>query len=187
MVPIASIVTNYKGAGPEERLDMIFTNFPNFIGIVDGYTEGLVHLIASERRYNRRNKNGNPGIRIQKSRNSDITSDTSCENIMIRDSLRSCNLTEDILADTDMENRIRFEKDMLTLQMMRQEYDVVKAQMNALNKDEHLVLREYLCEGKDIVEIADNAGIAYESARQRIRRAKRKLKSYVIPFMREQI
>lgn len=71
--------------------------------------------------------------------------------------------------------------------MMRQEFDVVKAHMKALNKDEHFVLQEYFCEGKDIVEIADEAGIAYESARQRIRRAKRKLKSYVIPFMREQI
>ncbi len=187
MVPKVNIVTNYKGSAPEERLDIIFTNFPNFIGIVDGYTEGLVHLIASERRYNRRNKNGNPGIRIQKSGNSDITSDTACENILIRDSLRACKLTEDVLADTDMEDRIRFEKDMLTLQMMRQEFDVVKAHMKALNKDEHFVLREYFCEGKDIVEIADEAGIAYESARQRIRRAKRKLKSYVIPFMREQI
>ncbi len=187
MVSKASIVTNYKCSGPDERLDIIFTNFPNFIGIVDGYTEGLVHLIASERSYNRRNRNGNPGIRIQSSSNSDITSDTACENVMIRDSLKACNLTEDILADTDLEDSIRFEKDMLTLQMMRREYDVVKAQMNALNKDERFVLREYFSEGKDITAIADEVGIAYESARQRIRRAKRKLKSYVIPFMREQI
>lgn len=83
MVPKASIVTIYKGSGRDEKLDIIFTNFPNFIGIVDGYTEGLVHLIASERSYNRRHKNGNPGIRIQKSGKSDITSDTACENIMI--------------------------------------------------------------------------------------------------------
>jgi hypothetical protein len=39
MIPKASIVTNYKYSGPDERLDIIFTYFTNFIGIVDGYTE----------------------------------------------------------------------------------------------------------------------------------------------------
>ena len=151
MIPKASIVTNYKGSAPEERLDIIFTNFPNFIGIVDGYTEGLVHLIASERSYNRKHKNGNPGIRIQKSGNSDITSDTACENVMIRDSLRACKLTEDVLADTDMEDKIRFEKDMLTLQMMRQEFDVVKAHMKAINRTNTLYFRSIFVRVKTLL------------------------------------
>ena len=41
MVAKASIIKNYAKADAAEKVDIICKNYPNFIGIVDGYTEGL--------------------------------------------------------------------------------------------------------------------------------------------------
>ena len=49
MVAKASIIEIYAKADAAGRVDIICKNYSNFIGIVDGYTEGLRYMIESEK------------------------------------------------------------------------------------------------------------------------------------------
>ena len=53
MVAKASIIKNYAKADAAGKVDIICKNYSNFIGIVDGYTEGLCYMIENEKAYNR--------------------------------------------------------------------------------------------------------------------------------------
>ena len=54
MVAKASIIEIYARADAAGRVGIICKNYSNFIGIVDGYTEGLRYMIESEKAYNRK-------------------------------------------------------------------------------------------------------------------------------------
>ena len=78
MVAKASIIEIYARADAAGRVDIICKNYSNFIGIVDGYTEGLRYMIESEKAYNRKKNHGDLGVRVQTSGiHSDITADTA--------------------------------------------------------------------------------------------------------------
>lgn len=49
MVAKVSIIKNYEKADVAGKVDIICKNYSNFIGIVDGYTEGLRYMIESEK------------------------------------------------------------------------------------------------------------------------------------------
>lgn len=83
MVAKASIIKNYAKADAAEKVDIICKNYSNFIGIVDGYTEGLCYMIENEKVYNRKQSRGDLGVRVQTSgMHSDITADTAISNVM---------------------------------------------------------------------------------------------------------
>lgn len=67
MVAKASIIEIYAKADAAGRVDIICKNYSNFIGIVDGYTEGLRYMIESEKAYNRKKNHGDLGVRVQTS------------------------------------------------------------------------------------------------------------------------
>lgn len=67
MVAKASIIEIYARADAAGRVDIICKNYSNFIGIVDGYTEGLRYMIESEKAYNRKKNHGDLGVRVQTS------------------------------------------------------------------------------------------------------------------------
>lgn len=49
MVAKASIIKSYEKADAAGKVDIICKNYSNFIGIVDGYTEGLRYMIRRDR------------------------------------------------------------------------------------------------------------------------------------------
>ena len=67
MVAKASIIKNYAKADAAGKVDIICKNYSNFIGIVDGYTEGLCYMIENEKAYNRKQGRGDLGVRVQTS------------------------------------------------------------------------------------------------------------------------
>ena len=54
----------YAWADVAGRVDIICKNYSNFIGIVDGYTEGLRYMIESEKAYNRKKMGFSQGVDI---------------------------------------------------------------------------------------------------------------------------
>ena len=187
MAARANIVKIYATAIPTKRIDIILMNYSNFTDIVDGHREGLFHVISSEKAYNRMASNGDLGIRVQKSGRSDITADTAIDNVTIRESIKACDFSGDLLEDTDQDEEAPLRYEILTLQMMQEEYDVVTAQLQALRRKESRLLFQYLLGEKEIQEIAEEEGITYESAKQKLKRVRNKLKMNVTPFMREQL
>ena len=64
MVAKASIIEIYARADAAGKVDIICKNYSNFIGIVDGYTEGLRYMIESEKAYNRKKMGFSQGVDI---------------------------------------------------------------------------------------------------------------------------
>ena len=49
MIAMANIVKIYADSDLANKVDTIFKHYPNFIGIVDSYTEGLRYMIENEK------------------------------------------------------------------------------------------------------------------------------------------
>ena len=64
---------------------------------------------------------------------------------------------------------------------------VLEAQLKALKRDEAELLNQYLEGDKDIQDIAEDKGISYDAAKQKLSRVRKRLKSNVTPFMRESL
>ena len=60
-----NLIKAYTGATNEKRIDIIIKNYTEFIGIVDGYTDGLRYMIENEKESNYRQSVGDLGVRIQ--------------------------------------------------------------------------------------------------------------------------
>ena len=44
-----NLIRVYTGATSEKRIDIIIKNYTKFVGIVDGYTDGLRYMIECEK------------------------------------------------------------------------------------------------------------------------------------------
>lgn len=184
MMARANIVTNYAKADAAKRVDIICKNYPNFMGIVDGYTEGLCYMIENEKAYNRAQAKGDLGIRVQSSGlHSDITADTAIGNVITKDAIIACDFSGDVLEGVD--RRAVYQADAFTLRQMRLDYALFNKQLPILSDNERRVFMEYLSGEKEIGQIAEDEKIMYESALQKVRRAKVKMKKQMLCFLEE--
>lgn len=182
MVARASIIKNYAKADAAGKVDIICKNYPNFIGIVEGYTEGLCYMIENEKAYNRKQSRGDLGVRVQTSgMYSDITADTAISNVITKDAIIACDFSGDVLEGVDRVEE--FQRDAYTLRRMRTDFELFNSQLCILGKNESRIFRDYLSGEKDIGDIAEEEGIQYESAAQKVRRAKVKIKVQMIGFL----
>lgn len=60
-----NLIRVYTGATSEKRIDIIIKNYTKFIGIVDGYTDGLRYMIECEKESSHRQSVGDLGVRVQ--------------------------------------------------------------------------------------------------------------------------
>ena len=58
-----NLIRVYTGATSEKRIDIIIKNYTKFIGIVDGYTNGLRYMIECEKESSRRQSAWDSGNR----------------------------------------------------------------------------------------------------------------------------
>ena len=66
---------------------------------------------------------------------------------------------------------------------MRADYELFNRQLSILGREESRIFRGYLTGEKAIGDIAAEEGIQYESAAQRVRRAKVKIKIQMVGFL----
>ena len=182
MVAKASIIKNYAKADAAGKVDIICKNYSNFIGIVDGYTEGLCYMIENEKAYNRKQSRGDLGVRVQTSGvHSDVTADTAISNVITKDAIIACDFSGDVLEGVDRGEE--FQRDAYTLRCMRADFALFNRQLGILSGNELRIFKGYLSGEKDIGDIAEEEGIQYESAAQKVRRAKVKIKVQMIGFL----
>ncbi|MBE5870617.1 MAG: hypothetical protein E7294_05105 [Lachnospiraceae bacterium] len=181
-----SIVRRYSSSNPMERISIICEHYENFSGIVDSFEIGVFHMISSEKAYNRQSRRADLGVRIQSGNGySDRTGDQAVENVMIKDAMKECDFSGDLLKDTDDSEKHR--RDILTIQMMREEFDVLEAHLKALKKKEYRIFYSYLTGEKEIADIADEEHMLCESARNKISKTKKQLTQEILPFFRESL
>ena len=156
------LVEAYGNSNPHERFLLIYKNYSIFPQLVDCYETGLFNRILFEVEYNRRKKNDDDlGVRIQTSHRSDPTAAKAIEHIMIRDAIEECNFSGNILKETD--DPEKHKRDILTIHMMRREYEVFDTSLKALPLAEFKITYSHLHDGRKLVEIAEEEDKAYQT------------------------
>ena len=182
MAAKASIIKIYINADPAKKVDIICKHYPNFIGIVDSYTEGLRYMIENEKSYNQKASIGDLGIRVQSiGHYTDTTGDTAVNNVTVRDALIRCDFSEGILNGIDSSEEIQ--RKAFILKDMRKDYELFNNQLQILSENEYKLFQNYLRREKTIMDIAETEGIQYDSALQKLRRLKKKIKIQMIGFL----
>ena len=59
-----NLIKIYVNATSAKRVDIIIRHYTDFMGIVDGYTEGLRSMIECEKESNSRQDIGDLGVRV---------------------------------------------------------------------------------------------------------------------------
>ena len=77
----------------------------------------------------------------------------------------------------DTENAEEHRRDILTIQMMREEFDVFDAPLRALKRKEYRMMHSYLIGEKEMQDIADEEHMLCEPARNKISKTKKPLMS----------
>ena len=180
------LVESYGKATPRERFRLIYKNYSIFPQLVDCYETGLFNRILFEVEYNRRKKNDDDlGVRIQTSHRSDPTAAKAIEHIMIRDAIEECNFSGNILKETD--NPEKHKRDILTIHMMRREYEVFDSCLKTLPGREYRITYDYIHKDRKVSEIAEGEDRADQSIRNLLVATRKTLESRTIPFFRETI
>lgn len=139
-------------------------------------------MIENEKAYNRRQNQSDLGVRVQASgAHSDITADTAINNVITREAIIACDFSGDVLDGVDRVEE--FQSDAYTLKKMRADFELFNRQLCILGRNEQRIFRGYLSGEKDISAIAEEEGIQYESAAQKVRRAKVKIKVQMVGFL----
>ena len=75
-----------------------------------------------------------------------------------------------------------FIRNAYLLREMRKDYELFNLQLSILGKEKES-FEQYLRGEKSLVDIAEQEGITYESAKMRIHRSRLKVKNQVVSFM----
>lgn len=176
-----NLIKVYVDANSAKRVDIIIKNYTNFMGIVDGYTEGLRYMIESEKESNSRSEMGDLGVRVQSSGSiSDPTAKKAIRNVLTREAIINCDFSGDALDGVDRAEV--FIKNAYILRDMRMDYELFRRQLSILGREKDL-FEKYLCQEKTLSDIAEESGITYESAQQKVHKIRVKVKKQVISFM----
>jgi len=177
-----SIVKIYFNSDAERRFEILCQNFSVFPGIIESYTEGLVYQIQAERDYNRRKATGDLGVSIQKiGWTSDPTAKKAVDNVMTRNAVITCEIEGKEFEQ--LEHKEEYKQDAYTLQLMRTDYNLFSKQLCILNQKDRELFTKYISREQCLGDIADELEIQYESAYQRVRRIRRKMKRQTVQFM----
>lgn len=181
------LVEAYEKGNPHERFTLIYKNYDVFLRLVESYETGLFNRILYEREYNIRAKlrDDDLGVRINTNRISDTTAKKAIERIMIRDAIEKADFSGDILDDTD--NPEKHRQDILTIRMMRREYEVFDSCLKALPEKEYSITYRYIHGDKKITEIAEEEDRAYQTIKNLVNVTKKALEKQTIPNFREVI
>ena len=180
------LIDAYGKGTPKQRFALIYKNYEVFLNMVDSYEVGLFNRILFEREYNRRAKNGDDlGVRIQTSNRSDPTAQKAIENMMIHEAIEKCNFSGNILEDTD--NPEKHRRDILTIHMMRREYEVFDKSLRSLPGAEFRITYSYLHDGRKLVQIAEDEDKAYQTILNIVSKTRKKLEGKTIIFFRDTI
>ena len=177
------LIRIYVSADSEKRVDLIIRNYPNFLGMVDGYTEGLCYMIENEKESNSRHESGALGVRIQGGM-SDPTARKAIRNVMLFDALVNCDFSGDIMEGVDCAET--YMEDAYVLRDMRKDYALFNSQLSILGTQKDFFTK-YLRREISLTDVAEDQGITYEAARQKIYKIRQRLKRQVISFMDRKI
>lgn len=176
------LIQDYRSSSAEKRVEIIIKNYPKFLGIIDGYTEGLKYMIESEKESNRHRGKGELGVRVQTGgMKANPTEREATDNVITTDALVKCEFTDNVLSG--VERPEIYIKAAETLRAMRKDYTLFNSQLQSLGEDRDMFVR-YISKKATLVVLAEEKGVCYETVQQKIVKIKHSLKKLVAGFMK---
>jgi len=177
-----SIVETYSKKPASKRVDIIIDNFSIFEEIIKGEEECLYVKIRREQEERSAEQRTDLGVRVQTSRISDVTGNTATTNADVRSGIENGDWR---LAAKGTENYGKYKNAIETLQLMRDDYTIVRGKLRGIRDDDHL-FRSYLAREKTYEQMADDLKLSNDALRSRIYRFRTELKERVIDCMEEE-
>lgn len=143
-----NLIKIYVNATSAKRVDIIIRHYTDFMGIVDGYTEGLRYMIECEKESNSRQDVGDLGVRVQTGgMTSDPTAKKAIRNVLTREALINCDFSGDVMDGVDRADE--YMRDAYLLRDMRKDYELFRRQLCILGTEKE-TFEKYLCANQDI-------------------------------------
>ena len=178
----ANFIEEYKKADAAEKVEIICKNYPNFIGIIDGQTEGLCYMILNERLFHHGNSQNELGVRVQTSGlNNDVTANAAINNVVTKQAVIDCDFSGGVLEG--LESKKEYEERAIALRRMRMDYELFRGQLGSLPLNDSRIFLGYLSGNKSLEEIASEEHITYNCLAKRIRKIKFKIKVQMVEFI----
>lgn len=184
----AKLVEDYSKGNPKERFTLIYRNYCVFLKVVDSYEIGVYNRILCEKQYNRRQKGASLeelGVRVQTSGRSDKTAREAIEHVVIRQAIEDCDFAGELLKDTDEPEKHM--RDILTIKVMRQEYEVFDTSLRSLPPKEKRITYRYLSKEVTAATIAQDEELADQTLRNILAMARKALQADSMPYFKESI
>lgn len=99
---------------------------------------------------------------------------------MTREALINCDFSGDVMEGVDRAEE--FIRDAYLLRDMRKDYELFNRQLSILGTEKE-TFEKYLRREKTLIDIAEEQGITYESAQQKIHKIRLRVKKQVVGFM----
>ncbi len=180
-----SLLATYMSATTSKKIDILIDHYGDFMGIIDGYTEGLRYRIQSDKDCKRRNEMGNLGVRVQGGGiKSDPTANMAISNIVTREAIVNCDFSGDIFEDVD--DLEFYAREAYTLKQMRMDYELLVSQLGIFGKYRKAYV-QYLEGNFCVVDLTTEWGMSYEAAKTKIKRFRKTLKDQMLNFMDRKI
>ena len=172
MNDVASIVEQYAGADVPARIELLIKHYPNFLRLVEGYEQSLIFIIKEEKEYLRRAAKGDLGIRVQTSGIGKPTEQTGIDNVMIETAIKSGDL--EIIKDMfPVEKLKHYQKELSTLEDMKEDYRIFQNAFFYLETDKADTLERYLASGRHAEKMAYDMDVKVEALKTLICRARK--------------
>lgn len=161
----AKYLQDYSNSDTEIKVKYLLSNYNRLPKLIESYESTWEIVVKAEKRYNAREELGDPGIRVQRTRNSNPTMAEALINAELDLAKTETNLRVLVKGTDNPAQRI---KEKLIIQDMRDDYSIIVNAIHSLDqKDEEIFLR-YLNNEYDVNDIADCNQITYTSAKSKI-------------------
>ncbi|MBO4347907.1 MAG: hypothetical protein J5840_09760 [Lachnospiraceae bacterium] len=178
------LVDTYAKSSAKERFKLIYKNYEIFPQLIDCCEVSQFNRIIGEKEYNRKAKNGGDlGVRVKNSRLSNPTQDKAIENVTVEKAIQECDFSDDLLKDTDDAEAHR--RCILTINMMKRDYEVFDANLKALRGSEFRITYRYIHKDCSVAEIAEEESKADQTIRNTLALTRKTLERRIIPFFME--
>ena len=170
----------YFKADSKGKIDRIRSNYVSFLRRLRSIEDGIRIDIKVDQDYKRRTEKGDIGIRVQTSGVSDPTCRDAIRNVELERAFKENDLESELEKTCDPN---RFRKQLQMLDLMKEDYNLVKTIIGSLALRDEEILNDYFDYQKkrmNFVKIAEDEEILVGSFYQRVWRAKKKVKESAI-------
>lgn len=173
---------NYCDKTKEKRFEYVWDNFYRMEELLKTEKESLQYYISNEKAYQKKNRNQELGVRIQKSNDFySLTEEEAIERVLIGESIEKGRLSEELLKE--VENVDEINRMIFSFKLLRNEYKLLQCHILSLPADSKSIIFQYINKEATLAKLSGKFAIEENSVKQRIYRIKKQVKEMVFPFM----